>query len=64
MGAALEAQGFGQFEEPFRLGEVSFHSGWTFHRAGLNCHPRRYDKIIIEIYIDSLVSLTSNQNKN
>ena len=47
VGAALAAQGFGQFEEPFRLGEVSFHSGWTFHRAGAEPHrslPRGHDR--------------------
>jgi ectoine hydroxylase-related dioxygenase (phytanoyl-CoA dioxygenase family) len=27
-------------EAPFDLGEVSFHSGWTFHRAGANTTDR------------------------
>ncbi|MFZ1130631.1 MAG: phytanoyl-CoA dioxygenase family protein, partial [Terriglobales bacterium] len=27
---------FGCDESPFELGDVSFHSGWTFHRAGAN----------------------------
>ena len=26
----------GHLEQPFTLGDVSFHSGWTFHRAGAN----------------------------
>ena len=39
-------------EEPFALGEVSFHSGWTFHRAGPNRStvPR---EVMTIIYIDA-----------
>lgn len=39
-------------EEPFVLGDVSFHSGWTFHRAGANTSttPRA---VMTIIYIDS-----------
>jgi ectoine hydroxylase-related dioxygenase (phytanoyl-CoA dioxygenase family) len=33
---ALADQNFEHVTEPFDLGEVSFHSGWTFHRAGPN----------------------------
>ncbi len=33
---ALQRQNFDYVEEPFDLGEVSFHYGWTFHRAGGN----------------------------
>lgn len=33
---ALDDQHFEHVTEPFDLGEVSFHSGWTFHRAGSN----------------------------
>ena len=38
-------------EEPFDLGEVSFHSGWTFHRAGrtLARVPR---EVMTIIYMD------------
>lgn len=32
----MEAQGFAIVDEAFDLGEVSFHTGWTFHRAGAN----------------------------
>jgi len=34
--AEMERQGFALVDDPFDLGEVSFHSGWTFHRAGPN----------------------------
>ncbi len=27
-------------ESPYRLGDVSFHQGWVFHRAGPNCTDR------------------------
>jgi ectoine hydroxylase-related dioxygenase (phytanoyl-CoA dioxygenase family) len=47
----LLAHNLGQFEEPFDLGEVSFHSGWTFHRAGRNLTdlPR---EVMTVIYMD------------
>ena len=40
-----------QEEAPFELGEVSFHSGWTYHRAG----PNRTDQareVFTIIYLD------------
>lgn len=39
-------------EEPFELGDVSFHYGWTFHRAPANttAAPRRVQTII---YVDA-----------
>jgi len=48
----LSAQGFPIFREPYALGEVSFHSGWTFHRAGPNTTstPRR---VMTIIYMDA-----------
>ena len=38
-------------EEPFAAGDVSFHMGWTFHRAGANLtdRPRR---VMTVIYMD------------
>jgi len=33
---ALQAGRFAEVNEPFQLGEVSFHSGWTFHHTGAN----------------------------
>lgn len=33
---ALESGRFTEVNEPFELGEVSFHSGWTFHHTGPN----------------------------
>jgi len=34
--AAMEAQHFAIIDKPFDLGDVSFHAGWLFHRAGPN----------------------------
>jgi len=50
-------------ESPFDLGEVSFHSGWTFHRAGPNttAQPR---KVMTMIYMDKEMKLVDPKNKN
>ena len=49
--------------EPFDLGEVSFHYGYTFHRAGPNTskQPRR---VMTIIYMDSEMRLIQPKNKN
>jgi len=48
-------------EEPFALGDVSFHAGWTFHRAGANRTdaPRRAMTII---YMDAAMRLAEPRN--
>lgn len=50
-------------EGPFALGEVSFHSGWTFHRAGANvtAKPRQ---VMTVIYMDRDMRLIEPKNKN
>ncbi len=53
-------------ETPFELGEVSYHSGWTYHRAGSNISgkPR---KVMTMIYMDKdirIVQPTSSQRTN
>ncbi len=52
-----------QDETPFDLGEVSFHYGWTFHRAGPNTsdRPRR---VMTVIYMDVDMRLAQPRNKN
>jgi ectoine hydroxylase-related dioxygenase (phytanoyl-CoA dioxygenase family) len=59
----LLAHNLGQFEEPFDLGEVSFHSGWTFHRAGRNLTelPR---EVMTVIYMDEDMKLAAPRNEN
>ena len=60
--ANLDAQGFRVVDEPFALGEVSFHLGWTFHRAGPNrsTTPR---SVMTVIYMDRDMRLQAPVNK-
>ncbi len=50
-------------DSAFDLGDVSFHAGWTFHRAGANTtdHPR---EVMTMIYMDENIRLTQPKNKN
>jgi len=50
-------------EGPFALGDVSFHSGWTFHRAGPNRTARPREVMTI-IYMDSEMRLAEPANEN
>jgi ectoine hydroxylase-related dioxygenase (phytanoyl-CoA dioxygenase family) len=56
-------QEFQMEERGFDLGEVSFHAGWTFHRAGANLtdHPR---EVMTIIYMDENIRLAAPKNKN
>ena len=47
----------------YDLGEVSYHLGWTFHRAGPNTtyKPRA---VMTIIYIDADMKLANPRNKN
>ena len=49
-------------DEPFDLGEVSYHYGWTFHRAGANStdKPRR---VMTVIYIEDGAHLIEPNSK-
>jgi ectoine hydroxylase-related dioxygenase (phytanoyl-CoA dioxygenase family) len=60
---ALLEQGLPMEESPFDLGEVSFHSGWTFHRAGGNRtdFPRR---VMTIIYMEDGMRLSEPKNRN
>jgi ectoine hydroxylase-related dioxygenase (phytanoyl-CoA dioxygenase family) len=59
----LLAMNLGMVEEPFDLGEVSFHSGWTFHRAGRNLSERPREVMTI-IYMDEEMKLAAPRNTN
>ena len=50
-------------ESAFDLGEVSFHGGWTFHRAGANMTDRPREVMTV-IYMDEDMRLVSPKNKN
>ncbi|KQS25485.1 phytanoyl-CoA dioxygenase family protein [Dyadobacter sp. Leaf189] len=62
---ALMNEALKQFElneTPFELGEVSFHAGWLFHRAGANTSgsPR---KVMTMIYMDQDQKVTQPRNE-
>ena len=59
----MEERGFKLCEEPFDLGEVSFHLGWTFHRAGINASAQPRSVMTI-IYMDSQMRLKQPVNDN
>jgi ectoine hydroxylase-related dioxygenase (phytanoyl-CoA dioxygenase family) len=49
-------------ETPFELGEVSFHSGWTFHRAGANT-GKQARKVMTMIYMDKDIRIIEPTNE-
>jgi ectoine hydroxylase-related dioxygenase (phytanoyl-CoA dioxygenase family) len=50
-------------ESTYALGDVSFHAGWTFHRAGPNTTDRPREVMTI-IYIDVDMRLAEPENAN
>lgn len=57
----LRINNFPHFVEPFDIGEVSFHSGWVFHRAGSNT-SLDVRKVMTVIYIDKNMILKTPEN--
>lgn len=49
--------------EPYDLGEVSYHAGWTYHRAGPN-QSGEMRKVMTVIYMEDGIRLKSPQNPN
>ncbi|MBW4026995.1 MAG: phytanoyl-CoA dioxygenase family protein [Acidobacteria bacterium] len=47
----------------FDLGDISFHSGWTYHRAGANASTRPREVMTV-IYMDAQTRLAKPKNKN
>jgi len=60
---ALGRGGFPLAEQPYALGDVSFHRGWTFHRATPNTSttPRR---VMTVIYLDADMVISEPANPN
>ncbi len=53
---------FSMNDTPFELGEVSFHAGWTYHRAG----PNKSDKprkVMTMIYMDKDIRIVEPTNE-
>jgi ectoine hydroxylase-related dioxygenase (phytanoyl-CoA dioxygenase family) len=59
----LKVTNFKHVIEAFDLGEVSFHSGWVFHRAGANI-TNQMRKVMTVIYMDKDMVLKNPENKN
>lgn len=63
IGRSLKDRNYPLLDTPFDLGEVSFHYGWTFHRAGPNTSDRPRAVMTI-IYIEDGIRLIEPKNKN
>ena len=59
----LRVTDFKHVIEPFDAGEISFHSGWVFHRAGANT-TNQMRKVITIIYMDKDMKLKQPENEN
>lgn len=59
----LRVTDFKHIIEGFDLGEISFHSGWVFHRAGANV-TNEMRKVMTIIYMDKDMILKNPENKN
>lgn len=57
----LKVTDFKHVIEPFDAGEISFHSGWVFHRAGANTTDEMR-KVMTIIYMDSTMKLKEPSN--
>lgn len=59
----LSQEGYRHIVQPFDIGEVSFHLGWLFHRAGPN-RTNRMRKVMTVIYMDKEMRLKAPSNEN
>jgi ectoine hydroxylase-related dioxygenase (phytanoyl-CoA dioxygenase family) len=59
----LRVTDFKHVIEAFDLGEISFHSGWVFHRAGAN-QSKEMRKVMTIIYMVKDMLLKNPENKN
>jgi ectoine hydroxylase-related dioxygenase (phytanoyl-CoA dioxygenase family) len=60
---SLKKQGYEHVIEAFDIGEVSFHKGWLFHRAGAN-NTDKMRGVMTIIYMDKNMVLKQPENKN
>lgn len=61
--AAFKVSDHPLVETPYDLGEVSFHYGWTFHRAGPNTSDRPR-AVMTMIYVDADMRVVEPENEN
>lgn len=57
----MQARGFPIDDQPYALGDVSFHGGWTFHRAGAN-RSDRPRSVMTMIYMDADMRVAEPRN--
>lgn len=62
LASELRERNFPLNNTPFNLGEVSYHAGWTFHRAGPNA-SNRPRKVMTMIYMDKDQLITEPRNE-
>lgn len=58
----LAEQDFPLAQTPYQLGEVSFHSGWTFHRAAPN-NSGTARRVMTIIYVDADITVAEPLNE-
>jgi len=63
IGDSLRVIDFTHVIDPFDIGEISFHSGWVFHRAGANVTDQTR-KVMTIIYMDKDMHLKKPENQN
>ncbi|HEX4413225.1 MAG TPA: phytanoyl-CoA dioxygenase family protein [Lacipirellulaceae bacterium] len=63
IGDAVRKEKIDEVQEPYAKGDVSFHLGWTLHRAGPNS-TQRLRRVFTIIYMDIDMKLAAPQNKN
>jgi ectoine hydroxylase-related dioxygenase (phytanoyl-CoA dioxygenase family) len=61
--AAVKREKIDEVQEPFAPGDVSFHLGWTLHRAGPNTTDQ-LRRVFTIIYMDAEMRLAEPKNKN
>ena len=59
--ANMERAGYPFDVRPFAMGDVSFHRGWTFHKAGAN-RTDRPRSVMTVIYMDADMRLKAPEN--
>jgi ectoine hydroxylase-related dioxygenase (phytanoyl-CoA dioxygenase family) len=59
---ALQSGRYREVNEPYEAGEVSFHSGWTFHHTGANKSDRPR-AVMTVIYMEDGIRLIEPQRK-
>ena len=63
IGDAVRREKIDEVQEPYALGDVSFHLGWTLHRAGPNT-TSELRRVFTIIYMDVDMRLAEPKNKN